>query len=268
LPETHQWLLADDDAGSLNSEDPLCAQTAIKTGALVLNVNYRHTPEHTFPTAWHDSQDAFVWLHKNIDALGGDPAQVVVGGVSAGGNLAASLTLEQHLGKSEAIAGLPTLAGQVLIIPLLAHPATYDQGPGKLLNTPTSSYVENENAPILPRRVMDYFTALLKTGTPDLKDTKMNVVNATEEEVKGLPPTVFGIAGLDPLRDEGLLYAKKLSEANVPTSTTLFKGVPHGHRRFGKALKASEHWDQCVNEGILWALSKPKATGKFDVRVP
>jgi acetyl esterase/lipase len=235
---------------------------------LVLNVNYRHTPEHTFPTAWHDSQDAFVWLHKNIDALGGDPAQVVVGGVSAGGNLAASLTLEQHLGKSEAIAGLPPLAGQVLIIPLLAHPATYDQGPGKLLNTPTSSYVENENAPILPRRVMDYFTALLKTGIPDLKDTKMNVVNATEEEVKGLPPTVFGIAGLDPLRDEGLLYAKKLSEANVPTSTTLFKGVPHGHRRFGKALKASEHWDQCVNEGILWALSKPKATGKFDVRVP
>jgi acetyl esterase/lipase len=87
LPETHQWLLADDDAGSLNSEDPLCAQTAIKTGALVLNVNYRHTPGHTFPTAWHDSQDAFVWLHKNIDALGGDPAQVVVGGVSAGGNL-------------------------------------------------------------------------------------------------------------------------------------------------------------------------------------
>jgi acetyl esterase/lipase len=231
-----------------------------------LNVNYRHTPEHTFPTAWFDSQDAFVWLHKNIDAFGGDPSKVVVGGISAGGCLAASLTLEQHLKKCEAIAGLPTLAGQILIIPMLAHPATYDQGPGKQLKT--SSYVENEDAPLLPKRVVDFFTSLLKTGTPDLKDTKLNIVNATADEVKGLPPTVFGIAGLDPLRDEGLLYAKLLSEANVPTDVTLFKGVPHGHRRFGKALKASEHWDQCVDEGILWALSKPKATGKFSVKVP
>ncbi|KAI4941393.1 hypothetical protein J4E86_010425 [Alternaria arbusti] len=251
--------------GSLSSEDPLCAQTAIKTGALVLNVNYRHTPEHIFPTAWNDTHDAFVWLHKNIDMLGGDPSQVVVGGISAGGNLAASLTLEQHLGKSEDIAGLPTIAGQILIIPMLAHPATYDQGPGKLLNPSTSSYVENEDAPVLPKKTIDFFTKLLKIGDVDLKDTKMNVVNATEEEVKGFPPTVFGIAGLDPLRDEALLFSKKLSEANVPTSTTLFKGVPHGHRRFGKALKASEHWDQCVDDGILWVLSKPKATGKFDI---
>jgi hypothetical protein len=48
----------------------------------------------------------------------------------------------------------------------------------------------------------------------------------------------------------------------------LFKGVPHGHRRFGKALKASDHWDECVDKGILWALSKPQATGKFVVNVP
>jgi len=255
--------------GTLSSEDPLCAQTAIKTGAIVLNVNYRHTPEHTFPTAWYDSQDAFAWLHKNIDEIGGDPSKVVTGGISAGGTLAASLTLEQHLGKSEAIAGLPTLAGQILIIPMVAHPATYDQGPGKLLKT--SSYVENENAPILPKKIVDFFTKLLdtaKAASPDLKDTKFNMVNATAEEVKGLPPTVFGIAGLDPLRDEALLYAKLLSEANVPTDITVFKGVPHGHRRFGKALKASEHWDECVDGGILWVLSKPKATGKFDVKLP
>jgi acetyl esterase/lipase len=128
--------------------------------------------------------------------------------------------------------------------------------------------MENEDAPILPKKTVDFFTALLETGTPDLKDTKLNIVNATAEEVKGLPPTAFGIAGLDPLRDEALLYAKLLSEADVPTEIRLFKGVPHGHRRFGKALKASEHWDQCVDEGILWVLSKPNATGKFDVKLP
>ncbi|KAJ4366776.1 hypothetical protein N0V83_007301 [Neocucurbitaria cava] len=252
--------------GTLSSEDFTCAQTAINTGVIVLNVNYRHTPEHVFPTAWHDSQDALAWLHKNIDTVGGDPTKVLVGGVSAGGQLAASLVLEQHLGKSEVLKGLPAVAGQILIIPCVAHPETYEQGPGKKLKV--SSYVENEHAPVLPKTTIDFFMGLLKVDTPDFKDTKVNIVNATEDEVKGLPPTVFGIAGLDPLRDEALLYAKLLAEANVPTEIRLFRGVPHGHRRFGKALKASEHWDQCIDEGILWALSKPTATGKFDVKLP
>ncbi|CBY00816.1 hypothetical protein IAQ61_011726 [Plenodomus lingam] len=252
--------------GTLGSEDPLCAQTAINTGVVVLNVNYRHTPEHVFPTAHLDTHDAFVWLHKNIDTIGGDPLRVVVGGISAGGQLAASLTLEQHLGVAEELKGLPTVAGQILVIPCLAFPNTYDQGPGKKLKS--SSYVENEHAPLLPKKIVEFFTDLQKIGMPDLKDTKVNIVNATEEEVKGLPPTVIGVAGLDPLRDEALLYAKLLSEANVPTETRLFRGVPHGHRRFGKELKASEHWDQCVEEGILWVLSKPEATGKFEVKLP
>ncbi|KAJ4319969.1 hypothetical protein N0V94_003639 [Neodidymelliopsis sp. IMI 364377] len=254
--------------GSIGSEDFVCGQTAINAGVLVVNVNYRHTPENVFPTAWHDSQDAFAWLHKNIDDLGGDPSKVLVGGVSAGGQLAASLALEKHLGKSEVMNGLPDLAGQILIIPCLSSPYTYDEGPGKKLKVGKSSYIENEHAPILPKKTMEFFTALLKAPNPELRDTKVNIVNATAEEVRGLPPTVFGIAGLDPLRDEALLYAKLLSEENVPTEITLFKGVPHGHRRFGKALKASDHWDECVDQGILWALSKPQATGKFDVKVP
>lgn len=254
--------------GSIASEDFVCAQTAINTGVLVVNVNYRHTPEHIFPTAWYDSQDAFAWVHKNIEKLSGDPSKVLVGGVSAGGQLSASLTLEKHLGRSEVLKGLPDIAGQILIIPCLASPDTYDEGPGKLLAAGKSSYIENEHAPILPKKIVQFFTALLKAPKADLKDTKINIVNATEDEVRGLPPTVFGIAGLDPLRDEALLYAKKLTEANVPTEIRLFKGVPHGHRRFGKALKASDHWDECIDEGILWALTKPEATGKFDVKVP
>lgn len=252
--------------GTLKSEDAVCAQTAINTGVMVFNVNYRHTPENAFPTAHLDSQDAFIWLHRNIETIGGDASKVVVGGISAGGQLAASLTLEQHLGVAEELKDLPTLAGQILIIPCLAFPHTYDQGPGKKLKS--SSYVENENAPLLPKSIVEFFTDLQKIDTPDLKDTKLNIVNATEEEVKGLPPTVFGIAGLDPLRDEALLYAKLLSEAHVPTECRLFKGVPHGHRRFGKALKASDHWDKCIDEGILWVLSKPEATGKFEVKLP
>jgi acetyl esterase/lipase len=249
--------------GTLECDDPACAQLAIRTGVIVFNVNYRHAPQYTHPTAFLDTQDAYAYLQKNIESIGGDPSKVIIGGVSAGAQITASLVLEQNLGKS--LTDLPKFAGQVLIIPCVASPVTYDQGPGKKLKV--SSYVENEFAPILPKTTVDYFVGLQKVPHPDLKDTKVNMVNATEDEVKGFPPTMFGIAGLDPLRDEGLLYAKLLSEAKVPTETRLFKGVPHGHRRFGKALKASDAWDKCIEDGIAFALSKPAATGKFEVNV-
>jgi acetyl esterase/lipase len=251
--------------GNLDIGNEECTQVAVNTGVVVLNVNYRHTPEYTFPTAWNDSQDAFAWLHANIVAVGGDPTKVLVGGTSAGGQLAASLTLEKHLGSNEVLKGLPDLAGQILLIPCLANPYTYDQGPGKLLER--SSYEENEFAPLTSKTTIDFFMSLLKMPTLDLKDTKVNIVNATVDELRGLPPTVIGIAGMDPLRDEALLYAKSLAEANVPTEIRLFKGVPHGHRLFAQ-LKASKDWDECVNEGILWVLGRPKATGKFHVKLP
>jgi len=252
--------------GTLSSDDDICARLAINIGVVVLSVNYRHTPEHTFPVAWHDSQDSFAWLHTHISGLGCDPTKVVVGGVSAGGQLAASLVLEKHLGK--ALIEFPPIAGQILIIPALAHLETYKDAQLKQIKSPVlSSYVENEFAPVLPKAACEFFIGLLKTGTPALKDTKLNPGNASPEEVKRLPPTVFGIAGLDPLRDEALLYAKLLAEADVPTDIRLFKGVPHGYRRFGKALRASQHWDDAVEQGILWTLGQPKATGKFNVVV-
>ncbi|KAF2446640.1 hypothetical protein P171DRAFT_263246 [Karstenula rhodostoma CBS 690.94] len=256
--------------GTLGTGDAACANTAINTGAVVVNVNYRHTPEHTFPTAWNDSKDAFIWLHKNTDKLKIDPLKVVVGGISAGGQLTAALVLEKHLGKNEALNGLPEIAAQVLIIPALAYHETYAEGALKWMKSPEiSSIVENENAPILPMSTVRYFMELLKIPKLDLKDTRLNTLTAASaENVKGLPPTMLGIAGLDPLRDEALLYGKLLSEAGVPTEVRLFKGVPHGHRTFGPALKeASAQWDKAIEDGIAWAHKKPAAIGKFDIKV-
>jgi acetyl esterase/lipase len=257
--------------GTLDSEDAACAALAIKVKIVVLNVEYRHTPEHTFPTAWEDSQDAFVWLHKNTSLLQIDPAKVVVGGISAGGQLAASLVLEKHLGKSEVLDGLPEIAGQVLMIPCVAHPSTYSTVLDKLVSPSVSSYVSNEHAPLLPVKTVNFFTHHLHPPLPvSPTDTKLNLINATPEQVKGMPPAVFGIAGLDPLRDEGLLYAKLLAEAGVPTNVRLFKGVPHGSRRFGESLPvASREWDRCVAEGVMWCLGGGKKDGKegFEVDV-
>ncbi len=217
--------------GTLASEDTLCAALALRVSAagagaastplVVLNLNYRHTPEHTFPTAWHDTQDALAWIHAaGAPQFGLDPARVVVGGISAGGHLSASLAIEQHLGHLGPAVddGLPPLAGQVLMIPALVHADCYAPQLAKLASPAVSSVRENEFAPILPMAAMHMFTDLqwpadkVPASGIDPRDTLISPGNALPAQVRGLPPTVFGICGLDPLRDEGLLYAKMLAE--------------------------------------------------------
>ncbi|KFX99607.1 hypothetical protein O988_03752 [Pseudogymnoascus sp. VKM F-3808] len=251
--------------GTLASEDAICARIAVSVGVVVVNVNYRHAPEFTYPTAWNDAQDAFVWLHGHLDEVNGDGQKVVLGGISAGSRLVSSLVLEKHLGR--VASGCPDAIGQVLMIPSLVHADCYEPQLKKMKDRSISSYAENENAPILPMSKIMFFEGLLGVDNADDADTKFNPGNATPEEVKGLPPTVFGIAGLDPLRDEGLLYAKMLTEVGVPTNISLFKGVPHGFRRFGDRLAASKRWDDVIDEGIRWALSNPTATKDFNVKV-
>lgn len=250
--------------GTLASEDAACARVALSTGVLVLNVNYRHTPEHAYPTAWDDVEDAFAWLHDNMPAVGGDPSRVVVGGISAGAYLTASLALEMNLGR--VARGRPPIAGLVLMIPAVVHIDCYAPQMAKLKGVEVSSWETCKDAPVLPRAVCRLFMDLLKVEAPDVADTRMNPGNATVEQVKGLPPTVFGVAGNDPLRDEGLLFAKLLTEAGVPTDVNLFRGVPHGFRRYGDALSECKRWDQVIDDGILWALGKPKATGVFEIK--
>ncbi|KAF6819026.1 alpha beta hydrolase fold-3 domain containing protein [Colletotrichum musicola] len=250
--------------GTIASEDAACARIAISTNVIVVNLNYRHTPEFTYPTAWNDVEDGFQWLHSNMHEIGGDAQKVVVGGVSAGGQLTASLTLAQHLGNFGQ--DLPRIAGQVLIIPCLAHADCYEPLLKKLKDPSVSSYRENENAPVLPRSMIDLFLGLLKFENTDVNDLRLNPANASPDQVRGLPPTTFGIAGLDPLRDEGLLYAKQLTEAGVATDVHIFRGVPHGFRRFGDKLSESKHWDDVTDNGIKWALTNPTATREFVIR--
>ncbi|TPX07205.1 uncharacterized protein E0L32_010908 [Thyridium curvatum] len=213
--------------GTLASEDAICSRIAVNTHVVVLNVNYRHTPEFTYPTAWHDVQDSFMWAHAHMHNLGGDGTKVVVGGISAGAQMTASLVLEKHLGNIAQ--DCPPIAGQILMIPCLVNMDCYEPQLAKMKDPSISSVVENEFAPILPMKTARFFTDLLQIQDPRPSDTKLNPGNASPGQVRGLPPTVFGIAGLDPLRDEGLLYAKMLTEnkylsAILETSTRAWHG--------------------------------------------
>ncbi|KAI5360137.1 putative alpha/beta hydrolase-3 [Septoria linicola] len=250
--------------GTLSSEDATCARIALASDVVVLNVNYRHTPEWRYPTAWHDSEDAFEWAVEKSNDFGGDSSHTVVGGVSAGGQLAAALTLTKKREKANSYA---SIRGQILMIPCLAHIDTYEYQLKQLRDPSTLSYKENEFAPILPVSRLNLMNGLLHTQAPLADDRRINVGAASANEVQGLPPTVFGIAGLDPLRDEALLYAKALAESGVATDVHLFKGVPHGFRRFGDKLSASRSYDKVMHDGIRWALSHPPANIEMVVHV-
>lgn len=193
--------------GSLSSEDATCARIALDGQVLVLNVCYRHTPEHTYPTAWDDVEDAFRWLEANAGAIGGDPQQMVLGGISAGAWLAAS-----HLLNTIQPTNL-TIRGQVLMIPSLVYHECYAPQSAKLMSPEVSSYVQNRDAPILPAERLMLFSDLLRVTNPREDDLRLNPGNASSAQVQHLPPTVFGVAGMDMLRDEALLYAMLLHNA-------------------------------------------------------
>ncbi|KAK4610628.1 AB hydrolase superfamily protein [Fulvia fulva] len=250
--------------GTLSSEDATCSRIAVDVEVVVLNVNYRHTPEHLFPTPMHDSEDAYDWAFSSAAEFHGDPSRIVIGGISAGGQLAASLAQTKH---RENGPSYKSLKGQVLMIPCLVHPDCYEPVRKQMKSPEISSYKENEFAPILPVSRMKMFTKLLFSEIPALDDRRANPGGASPEDLKGLPPATFGIAGLDPLRDEAILYAKLLTEQGVPTDVHLFRGVPHGFRRFGDKLAASKHWDEVMHNGIRWALSQPKPVDAMSVRV-
>ncbi|KPM36544.1 hypothetical protein AK830_g10026 [Neonectria ditissima] len=250
--------------GTLDGEDAACARVAIGSRVAVLNVNYRHTPEHTYPIPWDDAEDAFEWAHDNMDKFAGDAEKVIVGGISAGAWVAASLTLQRHIARGTD--ARPPIAGQVLMIPCLAYPDCYEPQLEKMKHRSLSSYKQNEKAPLLSVSDLRLFTDLLKVTNPDAKDTKLNPGNASPAQVKGMPPTVLGIVGLDPLRDEALLYAKMLAEAGVPTDVNLFLGLPHGFRWYDEKISASRRWDKVVEEGVLWALTEPAPNNELHIK--
>lgn len=205
--------------GTLASEDAICSNIVVSraekgTPVVVFNLNYRHTPAHRFPVAWDDVEDAFIWVHEHIAEIGGIGDQVVVGGISAGAQLTAALTLAQLHGENKKLAVCPKIRGQVLMIPTVVQMEHYAPRPQLLRSPELSSLVQCAEAPILPVSRIQLFSKLLEIpgGSGGPRNLRTNPGNATAHEVKDLPPTTFGIAGNDPLRDEALFYAKLLSE--------------------------------------------------------
>lgn len=193
--------------GNLDSHDATCRYLAAGGELAVLAVDYRLAPEYRFPTAVYDCLSAFRFVHDHAGDLGVDPARIAVGGDSAGGNLAAVVSL---LARD---AGGPLPALQLLIVPVTQFGAQ------------TASRSLFAEGFYLTAEDMDFFEDVYLPSGQDPNDPLVSPLQA--EDLSGLPPAFVAVAGFDPLRDEGEAYAERLRQAGVHTSVRRFADVVH-----------------------------------------
>ena len=203
--------------GNLDSHDVVCRKLAHEGELIVVSVDYRLAPEHKFPAAADDAIAATKWVAANVSRLGIDTAQLLVGGDSAGGNLAAVVALAARDGDG------PKLAGQVLIYPATDFAMTHP------------SHSEPETSILLTHSVIKWFCNHYLGGTADIDHWKASPARA--KTLAGLPPSYVLTAGADPLRDEGAEYAARLKQDGVPVTYRHFPGQFHGFFTMGKLLQ-------------------------------
>jgi acetyl esterase len=195
--------------GNLDTHDNLCRKLSLQAGAVVVSVDYRLAPEHTFPAAVDDAYAALQWTHANAGTIKGNPRCIAVAGDSAGGTLSAAVA---QLARDRSG---PPIACQILI-----YPAT------NLSAMDTKSYEHFAGGFYLTKRYMEFFRSLYAPNRSDWKDVRISPLLAGT--LKGLPPAVLVTAEFDPLRDEGEAYGEKLKESGVPVAARRFKGLIHG----------------------------------------
>jgi acetyl esterase len=194
--------------GSIETSDGVCRTLANATGALVLAPGYRLAPEHRFPAAVHDCFAAVAWVAAHGEGIGADPARVAVGGDSAGGNLAAAVTL---LARER---GGPALAAQLLVYPNTDY----------LSDTP--SLRENTDPYLFNRTSVGWYWGHYLASPSDGADPLASPLRAGD--LSGLPPALVITAEYDPLRDQAEEYAAALAKAGVPVVASRYDGMVHG----------------------------------------
>ena len=206
--------------GDLEVVDKPCRALANASHCVVASVNYRVSPETKFPGPAEDCYAATQWLAGHAKDIGANGRFVAVAGDSAGGNLAAAVALMAR------DRGSPALSYQVLIYPVTA-PA---------LGTQAASYQENAEGYLLTKGSMEWFWDHYLASPDDAKNPYASPLHA--DDLSRLPPAMVITAEFDPLRDEGIAYAKRLREAGVSVSTSHYDGLIHGFFWLSGALDA------------------------------
>ncbi|MEM6107966.1 alpha/beta hydrolase [Mycobacterium sp. 050272] len=206
--------------GDLDTHDGTAREHAVGADAIVVSVDYRLAPEHPYPAAVQDAWAATRWVAEHGAELGADTARLAVAGDSAGGNIAAALAQQT---RDE---GGPPIAFQLLWYPSVM----WDQS--------LPSFAENATAPILDTRAIAQFSRWY-AGDLDLSNPPVGMAPGRAKNLAGLPPAYIGVAGYDPLRDDGITYGKALAAAGVPAEVHNAETMVHGYLGYAGVVPAA-----------------------------
>ncbi len=202
--------------GGLDSHDALCRTLAHRTPCAVLAVDYRLAPEHKFPTAFHDAEDAALWLGANGHAHGLDTTRVAFGGDSVGGTLATALTIAaRQAGRTQPL------------LQLLLYPCTS-------IRQDSASHRRYASGHLLEQRTLQWMFNHYLRSDDDRQDWRFAPLAA--QDFSRLAPAHIVLAEYDPLVDEGQAYAERLRAAGVGTQLEIHKGMVHDFARLSQVV--------------------------------
>ncbi|MBR8040516.1 alpha/beta hydrolase [Burkholderia cenocepacia] len=202
--------------GSVDTHDALCRMFAHDAQCAVLSVGYRLAPEHRFPTAVNDADDALQWLHREAATFGIDAARLAVGGDSAGGTLATVCAV------------LARDAGIRLALQLLIYP-------GVTRYQDTESHARLASGYLLTQDTIQWFFAQYVRDRADRDDWRFAPLDGTRDapSFAGVAPAWIATAEYDPLSDEGAAYADKLRAAGNAVTLVCYPGMIHEFFKMG-----------------------------------
>jgi acetyl esterase len=194
--------------GDLDSADGTARHLTVGAGCVTVSVDYRLAPETKFPGAADDCYAATVWAAQHAARLNGDPSRIALGGDSAGGNLAAAVSLMAR------DRGLPPLLFQLLVYPVTER--DFD----------TDSYQRCADGYLLSCDSMKWYWDHYLSTPAAAANPYAAPMQA--KDVRNLPAALVITAEYDPLCDEGEAYAQRLKDAGVPTTCSRYDGMIHG----------------------------------------
>ncbi len=227
--------------GSPETHWDITARIASWNRQTVISVDYAKAPEHPFPAAVEQCAAVVEWAFAEAERLGIDPERIAVGGDSAGGNLAAAMTIKFRGTERKLLA-------QLLIYPAVEFTQS------------RPSFRENADGPIIKVANMRATNAMYCPNPDDLRNPLAAPAMAADHA--GLPPAFIAVAEHDPLRDDGIAYAGTLRSAGVPVTLDRGTGLIHGYMRSMQYCAAAREklatmsaWLDRMNNGATAAAS-------------
>ncbi len=221
--------------GDLNSHDQVCVDLCLRCKITVIALDYALSPENRFPVALNQCFSTYLMLLKDKTLLGHDSERILICGDSAGGNLAAALSLKLR------IESKPLPRAQILFYPCLS------------LDFNSPSYITFSQAPILDKNSMRWFWGAYLNENYQIQNPL--AVPLTEKNLTSLPETIMCTAEIDPLASEGLKFVENLRKCSNTVEHIHAKAMVHGFIRFREKSFTADSYFSLVCQKINTILS-------------